>query len=60
MAHEQNRHSAWLAARIRAGELQMKFDAEGASFIEMVFEALPIFTARSAKEHIVGLQRFGP
>ena len=26
----------------------------------MVFEALPIFNAGSAKEHIVGLQRFGP
>src|SRR5262245_29201933 len=26
----------------------------------MVFEAPPIFTARSAKEHVVGLQRFGP
>ena len=32
----------------------------GSSFIEMVFKALPILSARSAKEHIVGIQRFGP
>src|SRR4051812_5143899 len=31
-----------------------------ASFIEMVLEALPKVAAWSAKEHIVGLQRFGP
>src|SRR5262249_48234553 len=31
-----------------------------ASFIEMVFEAFPVFTAWSAKEHIIGLQRSGP
>src|SRR5215510_10602548 len=32
----------------------------GSLFVEMVFQALPEFSARSAKEHVVGLQLFGP
>ncbi len=35
-------------------------DAWGSSLIEMVFKTLPILSARSTKEHIVGIQRFGP
>ena len=35
-------------------------DGWGSSLIEMVFKTLPILSARSAKEHIVGIQRFGP